>query len=221
MMEEKRAQTERRFVPTTTGPAKLIAVIGGLGAMLLGAGVYGQWMQEVSPEISPWLLGAGALLAALAAFLPDSESAPLRVGSAGVAVERGGDQPDRLAWCDVERIAVEGSAIVVHGAGGVRIVAGLPHHAAAAAWIVAEALDRIPSRVSVAAEDRAKLPRTSDVPGVKVAFEPVQVAGRRCKASGKLISFESDARLCPRCSEVYHRDQLGERCLTCEGAITV
>lgn len=130
----------------------------------------------------------------------------------------GGEQPERLAWCEVEKIVSEGASIAVYG-NGIRIGAGLPQHGPAAAWILAEALDRIPKRVDVPAEQRDKLPRTDAHPGSLVDAEPLQVAGRRCKSSGKLISFEDDARLCPRCAEVYHRDHEEERCLTCEGSM--
>jgi hypothetical protein len=208
--------TERRFVPTITGRAKLVAALGALGAMALGAGVYAQWIRTEPLAFSPWLLAAGAALVALATFVPDPGSMPLRVGPAGIAIERGGDQPDRLAWCDVERIAFEGDAVVVTGAGAMRVVAGLPHHEGAAAWIVAEGLERVAKRVEVTEEQRARLPKTSEVPGESLTFEPVQVAGRRCKASGKLISFEDDARLCPRCGQVYHREHVPERCVTCD-----
>lgn len=220
MSDDKRtslAPTERRFVPNATSRSKLILLLGCLGAMMLGAGFYGQWLMAEAPSVAAWLLGGGAILTAIAAFLPDPDSRPLRVGPAGLAIELGGDQPERIAWCEIEKIVAEGSTIVAHGPGSMRFVAGLPHHAAAAAWIVAEALDRIPSRVHVSADVRDKLPSTKDLAGITVTFEPVQVAGKRCKASGKLISFEDDARLCARCAEVYHRDHVGERCLSCEG----
>lgn len=222
MSEETRkslGHTEYRFVPGATSRAKLSIALLGLGAFLLGAGAHAQWLHEGAPEFASWLLLGGAVFTAIGTFLPDPDAAPLRVGPLGVAIERGGDQPERLAWCDIEKIAAEGSAIVVRGADGQRIQASLPHHAAAAAWIVAEGLDRIPKRVEVSAELREKLPSAKNAPGTAVACEPVQVAGRRCKASDKLISFEDDARLCARCGEVYHRDHVDERCATCEGSM--
>ena len=30
------------------------------------------------------------------------------------------------------------------------------------------------------------------------------------------ISFERDARLCPQCCQVYLRDQVPKKCVTCE-----
>jgi hypothetical protein len=48
---------------------------------------------------------------------------------------------------------------------------------------------------------------------------PLQVAGRRCKATDRVISYEPDARLCPTCGEAYHRDHVPETCLTCDHEI--
>ena len=42
-----------------------------------------------------------------------------------------------------------------------------------------------------------------------------QVAGRRCAATDKIISFERDARLCPNCAQVYHKDNVPKECVTC------
>lgn len=213
------AHTEYRFVPKATSRSKQTLALSGIGGLLLGAGFYAQWLQTDAPGFASWLLLGGAAFTAWATFLPDPDAAPLRIGPAGVAIERAGEQPSRLPWCDIDKVASDGSAIIVHGAGGRKIRAGLPHHAAAAAWVVAEALDRIPQRVDVSSDLRGKLPSTKEARGITVSFEPVQVAGRKCKASGKLISFEDDARLCSRCGEVYHRDHVGERCASCEGSM--
>ncbi len=221
MSEKKRPSSpakERRFVATASSSAKFRNSGNIAGGLLLGAGTYAQWWMNPAPAYAAGLLGAGALLTVAANFFPEKDASPIRVGAQGLAVERGGEQPERLAWCEVEKIVTEGSSIAVYG-NGIRIGAGLPQHDAAAAWIITEALGRIPKRVEVPAELREKLPRTDAHPGILVDAEPLQVAGRRCKASGKLISFEDDARLCPRCAEVYHRDHEEERCLTCEGSM--
>lgn len=221
MSEAKRPLSpakERRFVATASSAAKFRSSANVAGGFFLGAGAYAQWWMSPSPAYAAGLLGGGALLTVAANFFPEKDSAPIRVGSQGIAIERGGEQPERLAWCEVEKIVSEGASIAVYG-NGIRIGAGLPQHGPAAAWILAEALDRIPKRVDVPTEQRDKLPRTDAHPGSLVDAEPLQVAGRRCKSTGKLISFEDDARLCPRCAEVYHRDHEEERCLTCEGSM--
>jgi hypothetical protein len=52
-----------------------------------------------------------------------------------------------------------------------------------------------------------------------IDLEPPQVAGLRCKATDRPITFERDARLCGRCGEVYHKDGAPKRCLTCEAQL--
>lgn len=211
---------ERRFVPEPTARSNWIAMFGGLGAALLGAGVYGQWVHDGPLESAPLVLAIGAAALAVAGVMGDPGAAPIRVGKSGVAVERG-TQPDRIAWWEVERIAFEPSgAVVVEASPGRKIAAGIIHHAAAAAWILKEALDRIPQRVQVDPERRPTLLTGTHEGGALVPGEPVQTAGRRCKASGTLISFERDARVCDRCAQVYHREHVPKQCLTCDAPLT-
>jgi hypothetical protein len=211
--------TEHRFVPQPSGRSGIINMSGGVGAALLGAGVYAQWVRDEPMASAPWVLAAGAAGLALSALLDDPGGAPLRVGSIGIAVEKRSSQPDRISWCDVEKVVLEGDAVVVHGPGG-PVRAALATHGAAAAWIVKEADARVPRVVDIAPDGRARLPRPELDAGDTVHAELLQVAGRRCKASGKVISFEDDARLCAQCSQVYHREQVPERCLTCDAAMT-
>jgi hypothetical protein len=194
--------------------------VGGLGALAFGAGAYGQWVHDTPLDSAPVLLAVGAVGIALAAVLGDPGGSPIRVGAAGVAVERGRQQPDRITWWEVDRVVLDpNGSIVIEGAHGRRISAAIAHHAAAAAWILKEALDRIPKRVTIDPERQPQLLRETHEGGALVPAEPVQTAGRRCKASDMLISFEDDARLCERCGQVYHRTRVPERCMTCDAEL--
>jgi hypothetical protein len=53
----------------------------------------------------------------------------------------------------------------------------------------------------------------------KEPLEPPQIAGQSCKATGKVISFEKDARLCGQCGELYHKSGVPDRCLTCDARL--
>lgn len=211
--------TERRFTAEPTGRANFQALIGGLGVAALGAGTYATWMHDVPMPIAPYLFGGGTLAVVIASVMGSSDGMPIRVGDVGVAVERGGGQPERIAWYEVESVALEDNRIVVK-AGSKRIVAPASHHAAAAAWILKEAQLRIPARVTVPADRIGELMRGADEHGAVLAVEPLQVAGRRCKASSAIISFERDARICKRCGEVYDKKHVPEKCLTCEAPMT-
>jgi len=49
-----------------------------------------------------------------------------------------------------------------------------------------------------------------------VKIDSLQIAGKNCAASDRPIAFERDARLCPNCAEVYHKDSVPKKCVTCE-----
>jgi hypothetical protein len=63
------------------------------------------------------------------------------------------------------------------------------------------------------------LPTPRDDDGELLVVESLQVAGRECAASGKTIAFERDARLCPQCCQVYLKDRVPKKCLTCDAEL--
>src|SRR5262249_18428024 len=94
-------------------------------------------------------------------------------------------------------------------------------HPQAVARALKEARARIPRHMKeVEVKDvAADAEKVDDSVGVVVALEPPQVAGLRCKKSDKLIAFERDARLCGRCGELYHKDGVPVRCVTCNARL--
>jgi hypothetical protein len=213
-------RTERRFTAEPGSRANFQALIGGLGVAALGAGTYATWMPDSPMAVAPYLFGGGTLAFIAAMVMGSADAHPIRVGDAGVAVERGGQQPERIAWYEVESIGVdERDRVVVKGASKT-IVAPIAYHAGAAAWIVREGLERVPKRVTVPAERVGEITRGVDEHGSVIAVDPIQVAGRRCKASSAIISFERDARICERCGEAYDKKHAPAQCLTCEAPMT-
>jgi hypothetical protein len=207
---------ERRFEAEPGGGANLQALIGGLGAAALGAATYATWVHDTPMEVGPYLFGAGILGVIVASLMGADDGFPIRVGDVGVAVERGESQPERLQWFEIEKISLEGSDRIVVEAGKKKIVAAKDHHAGAAGWILKEALARIPKRVTVPADQQPGILAGTDDHGKLLVVEKMQLAGRRCKASNAVISFERDARSCRRCGEVYEKKHVPEKCLTCE-----
>jgi hypothetical protein len=206
---------ERRFEAEPGSRANFQALIGGLGVVALGAASYATWMHDTPMPIGPYLFGAGIVAVIVAALMGASDGMPIRVGDAGVAVEQGESQPERIHWFEIAKIGLEGDRIVVEGAQR-RIVAPLAHHAGAAGWILKEAMARIPKRVVVPPERTPEILTGTDEHGKTLVVEKMQLAGRRCKASNAIISFERDARACQRCGEVYEKKHVPEKCLTCE-----
>lgn len=210
------ARFERRYEPTTSPFAIGTVLVFSLGAVALGAGVYAQWVRDGGAH--PWslyFLVAGAVLLAAVALFGQAGARPVRVGDGGVAIERDETTVDRIPWYDVDRILVTGDAVTVQGA-GTTISVPRSVHALAAARVVREARERIPKK----AEDLASIdPPAGAAEPAREPLDAPQIAGRACKATGKVVSFEKDARLCGRCGELYHKSGVPSRCLTCDAEL--
>lgn len=218
--KSKRERHERRFYPQSATSPKLVGIVGGLGAMLAGAGAYGQFGPMHEGEwlkFIPWLLASGAALIGVAFWFGTSGDPPLRVGDGGIAVDKGNDAR-RMPWYEVESLTWDGTANAVVAKG--KDEAGAPFTVAAkiasqplaAAWIVREARERIASVVSIDDAVAERLSSTTDTDGETLKLEPLHVVGKRCAATDKIISFEPDARVCTRCERVYHKNHVPKKC---------
>jgi hypothetical protein len=216
--EGARERKEQRFEAKASTDATLVRVIGATGALVMGAGAWAQfaplWNDAPSGggKAAPYILFGGALLVALAIWLGTSGEPAIRVGDGGIGVEKG--RIRRVPWFAVERIEWRGEAVRVIGKdeGGLAmtVVASTAAQPQAAAWIVKQARERVPAVVDVPAD--AILPQPLANAGTSLVLEPPQVVGLHCAASGKVISYEPDARLCPRCQRVYHKAHVPETC---------
>ena len=210
---------ERRYEPKAGASAVVSVVAMSIGALLLGAGTYGQWLraEALGPrKEAPWLLLAGALvLIAVALFGPRSAT-PLRVGDAGVGVERDGGDVERIEWRDIAHVVVAASGVTIESP-GTTLAIPFKIHPQAAARIVREARLRIGKKLDEG--DGVTVPEIDREAGEVLPLEEPQIAGARCKATDKLITFEKDARLCGKCGEVYLKDHVPPECLTCEAKL--
>jgi hypothetical protein len=210
----KRERKERRFSPEQTYSSNAAVGVGMLGALAAGAGVWGQWISDNPPAYAPYLFGAGALALGAALWFGDAGAVPVRIGDAGIALERGSELT-RLAWCDLETVEVVGKQLVAKSKSTTFSIP-IAAHPKAVAWILAEGTRRVPEAMNVKKSDLAGLPEPKDLDGELVPLEGVQITGRHCAASGKPIAFERDARLCPNCAQVYLKDAVPKKCVTCE-----
>ncbi len=224
--EKPSERRERRFQPRPTVSPSVAFVVGGFGALLMGAScweLFGSYVTDVGDATplpaAPYMLIVGSVLVGIAIWIGTSGEALLRVGDAGLAVEKGGLR--RMPWYAVERIEWRGEAVRVTGKDDLgvpmSIVASLATQPQAGAWIVKEARERIPAVVDVPGD--ATLPEAGAAAGEPLVLEPPQVVGRRCTASGTVIAYEPDARVCPRCERVYHVTHVPEAC-ACGASLT-
>jgi hypothetical protein len=208
-------RTERRF-DSKGSSSELVSVLASSGgAILVGAGVFGQFLRSAGPH--PWalpMLGAGAVAFAAGAVMSRRTTSPVRVGDAGVGIERS-DGVERLAWHEITSMELVRGVLKL--VGEVRtLTIDTAEHLAAAALALDEARARIPA---VAANVTEKLERSAGSEGEALTLEPPQLAGLRCAASDRVISFENDARLCGRCGAVYHRDDVPACCKVCDAKL--
>lgn len=215
--QAKRVRKERRFVPEPTTASRATLGGGMLGSLVLGAGAYSQWLSDEPRAIAPYLFGVGAIALGAALWFGDSGALPVRVGDAGVVVERGTDLV-RLPWCDIERISNEGSELVLKGK---ELTLRIPvaAHRSAVAWILSEGTKRVPKVMDVKRQSLTGLPEPKEKDGELLKVEGLQVTGRACAASGKTVAFERDARLCPVCGQVYAKTDVPARCVTCDAEL--
>jgi hypothetical protein len=220
--DKKRGRRERRFLPTSSTNHIVVYVVGALGALCLGAGIWGYWFGHfVRPEeatVTPIfvLSTAGALLTVIAIWLGTSSEAALRVGDPGIAREKG--ELLRMPWYGISNIVWESgaSALVVTGkdehdkSQTFRVPAR--SHSAAAAWLVKEASARIPKVIDIPDSVRERFSDADPHAGTVIELEPMQVVGKKCSKSGKLIAYEPDARVCPRCERIYFKTAVPSKC---------
>jgi hypothetical protein len=218
---KREARRERRFLPQSAYNPILVKVLGGVGSAALGAGAWGQFGHtlmnlDLPPSgFGPYLIGAGAVLLGGAVWLGTSSEPPMRVGPGGFALEKG--DMVRVPWHAIERIVwePERSELSIRGkddAGrDVNLVVRAKVHPHAAAWLAREARARIP-RVTDVPDDVRGLPPTRPDDGEILPLDPLQVVGEHCAASGRIIAYEPDARVCPLCELVYHKNSVPEDC---------
>ena len=213
---------ERRFVAQSSYNPWIVRILGGLGATALGAGswgyVYGHAFEadEKLKPIPSYLIAAGAVLTGATIWLGTSSETPLRVGAPGIAMEKG--ELRRMPWSNVRQISWESGnlALVVSGKDESNVAwtfkVPIRSHAEAAGWILKEALARVPKTVDISNSVLDKMPGANPHAGMVVDLEPLQVVGKKDAITGQIISYEPDARVCPRCERVYYKRSVPKRC---------
>ncbi|MDP9033657.1 MAG: hypothetical protein M3O50_02535 [Myxococcota bacterium] len=215
--DKPRQRRERRFEPLSRSKPAVVNALGGAGAMLMGAGAWGQFghlFREDALEpfaFAVYLLAGGAVLGGIAIWIGTSNGPAIRVGDAGIAIEEGGVR--RMRWYALQSVIWRGEAVHLSGkddtGAAMGVVVSLASQPQAAAWIVKEARERVPAVVDVPAD--ATLPPVA-ASGELLPLDPPQVVGKHCAESGKVIAYEPDARVCDRCERVYHKGHVPEVC---------
>jgi hypothetical protein len=206
---------ERRYERAYTKPDLVIYAAWLVASACAGAVTYSSFGAAEPSEYRNLLLGLGAAALAIALYRYLSTASTVLVGDAGVALERGGEV-ERLLWWEIASIRQEAGGLVLRGA-HTNLRIDPTQYAQAARAILREARERLPAVLDISDKLVDGLPKppssTQEPPAEPV--RSLQIAGKRCAVSKDVISVERDARLCPKCATVYHRDRLPKACLTC------
>lgn len=211
-------RVDRRFLPESTTSSSIVYVLGFAGALVLGAGTYAQFGGDglsAFHDKAFWFFAGGAMSVALALWFSSSGEPALRIGAPGAALERGGVR--RIPWFNLESLvwASGPEALSVTGKDeegkSFTFQVRAKAHPQAAAWLLKEALERVPDRVEVPDDVRSRLPEADEYAGQKI-LEPLQLVGKKCAVSGKGISYDHDARVCTKCERIYHKHRVPKTC---------
>ncbi len=210
---KKLERKEQRFEPAPTHASWGSFAVGAVGAALLGAGVYAQWLVDEPYGYGLSLVGVGAagLLGGL--WLGNQGLGPLHVGDAGIATEQG-EELTRIPWCEIQSVSLSTDTLIVK-TGDSTLSIALGEHPQGTSLIVKEIAKRLPARLKLSEAQRDALPKVSRRDGETRIVTELQVAGKRCAASSEIVTFEKDARLCPNCGELFARSHTPNECVTC------
>jgi hypothetical protein len=227
----KKERFERRFAPASTVDRRIVMLLGGLGAAALGAGFWGQWGAALGSDADPppepvkyaiWILVIGAAMVATAIWIGTSTEPVIRVGTAGIGEEKSAGVR-RIPWHALEHLDMEDDVLVVRGKDETGAACTIRVRRATApqavAWIASETRTRVPKVYELKKAEEEKIGEPSKLAGEWAEPPPLQVVGKHCAVSGKVIAYEPDARVCPRCELVYHKNHVPKTC-ACGNSLT-
>lgn len=204
---------ERRFEGEAETSQYVWVVALNLGAICLGAGVWGQFFAEAPIGYSHYVLAAGVVFVCVYLLFGSSEGSTLYVGDLGVGFGRE-DKVERTRWYEINSVMLAPGLLKLV-TDGKPLTVSIKQHGAAARRIVNEALKRLPDRVQLDDEDVHRIGRPKVGEGERVDVDPPQVTNERCSATDKPLTFEKDVRMCNRCGALYHSAGVPSRCKQC------
>ncbi len=191
-----------------------VAIVGMVGAALLGSGVFGLWILDPPLSLASYLVAAGGFGLGVALWFGQPSESAVMVGDAGIGVEDGRETL-RVPWYELRSLRIIGGSVVAEGK-SLKLKFLLGANRDATAWALKEAAERVPNVIDVSKDIAATLPDPKKVKGYDQNVKDDQVTGIRCAASDKIINLEDDARACPKCGQIYHKDGVPERCTSCD-----
>jgi hypothetical protein len=210
---------ERRFIAEANYASQVSTAIGMVGSLLLGAGVWGQWVRDEPKSYALYLVLIGGAMLIASLWQSSRGANPIRVGDAGVALEQRSDLR-RIPWYQMQSVSMKGEALCLSLEGTLgEVLIPLGAHPKAIAKIVQEAAVRIPARLELSPNQHQTLPKLNEYDGEVMPIDSLQIAGTKCLHCDQVIVLERDARLCPACGAVYNSGHVPQQCKSCGGSL--
>lgn len=196
-----------------------VSLVGMAGCLALGAGCYGLWILSPAFEGASWIVAAGGVGLGVALWFGQPPETAVSVGDSGIAIENGRDT-FRFRWFELKTVRVEGTRLILESEKQT-LSFTLPANRNAASLLLKEAALRVPETLDVDAAITQSLPSPEEAKAEaqKGDLADDQLTGSRCAASKKTINLEEDARLCPRCGLIFHKEKLPAQCSGCQAAL--
>lgn len=217
LQSQDKKRKQRRFSTSSTFMPGWVALVGMASCLVLGSGVFGLWMADPAIYWASYLVTAGGVGLGIALWFGQPPEVAVAVGDAGVAVE-GSRQTTRLNWYEVRAIRTRGGRLVVEGEQTtLKFLIGA--NLAASSFLLKEAAERVPDVLDIDPRASKSLPDPTTVRGLLEDVQDDQVAGARCAASETLIAMEEDARICPCCGQIYEKNHVPTKCVSCDTSL--
>lgn len=188
-----------------------------VGSLILGAGCFALWVIDPPVSWASYLVAVGGLGLGVALWFGSPPETAVLVGDAGVGVEDGRDV-SRVRWYQMKTLSIRRGQVLVTGEKG-SLTFSLGANTKGLSFLLKEAAERMPNVLDIDKAITARLPAPDPGAGSEQSVTDDQIAGAHCAASDETIKFEEDALLCPRCSQIYHKNTLPERCVSCEAKL--
>src|SRR6187402_818434 len=107
---------EHRFATSATYISPVVAGIGLLGSLVLGAGVFALWILDPPLSSASYLVASGRLGLGVSLWFGQPSETAVAVGDAGIAVEDGSEVV-RVPWYALKSLRIESGMMVARSAG--------------------------------------------------------------------------------------------------------
>ncbi len=195
-------------------------ILGVVGAFILGLSFYALWVIEPPTSWSSVGILISLISLGLCFYYSSVSETAVALGDAGVGVYDGQTRQS-IAWYQLRTLCYSSGKLKLNpGDAKTELSFNLRANPGASAALFQAAQTK--SWCALENEESLKMAiaRLPQRLGQKRNVSDMQIAGRKCAVSKKAILVESDARFCPDCGQLFHRETLPEHCSECKAPLS-